>query len=52
MVALNDYLPLNHIQLQQNLQKEINIFMESEFDHSLENEKKIIQKIQKKLIKK
>ena len=48
MVALNDYLPLNHIQLQKNLCKEINIFMKSEFDHFLEKEKELIKKNPKK----
>ena len=50
MVALNDYLPLNHIQLRNNLCKEIDTFMEKEFYHFLEEN--IIKKIQKKTNKK
>ena len=45
MVAINNYLPLNHIQLQKNLRKEIDIFMDSEFDHFIKEN--IIEKIKK-----
>ena len=47
MVVINDYLPLNHIQLQKNSRKEIDIFMDSEFDRFIEEN--IIEKIKKKI---
>ena len=50
MVALNDFLPINHIQLCNNLCKEIDTFMKNEFDHFVKEN--IVEKNSKKINKK
>ena len=46
MVAIKDFLPINHIKLCNTLCKEIDTFMKNEFDHFVKEN--IVEKISKK----